>query len=249
MKFGKLALLLAVWFLVGIRSSAAIDVKPIPSQPIDMDRDGETDFYLNRLLFLNNIPTWVRQETLQLGTYDPFDSFARYEGRIPSANGNSALAEAGQLALLSPGDVVDGSAKAGRQWVDAFEPVYISEDNSLNGPPGAWEGIWGAARGGFAGVRIPADDGMHYGWIKLRVENVEDRTTSYFRGQSTTAIDWYLESRPDTPVVVGAVPEPASWLLIVAATAICIGRAILRGRRLRLTPPRQAALTIHTSRR
>jgi hypothetical protein len=95
MKSGKLALLLAAWFLVGARSSEALDSPPIPSQPIDMDRDGEADFYLQRMLNLNNVPTWVRQETLQLGTYDPFDPYARYEGRIPSANGNSALAEAG----------------------------------------------------------------------------------------------------------------------------------------------------------
>jgi hypothetical protein len=229
MEFCKLALLLAVWFLVGARSSEALDYPPIPSQPIDMDRDGDTDFYLNRLLFLNNIPTWVRQETLQLGTYDPFDPYARYEGRIPSANGNSALVEAGQLALLSQGELVGGAATAGRQWVDAFDPIYISEDNTFNGPPGAWEGVWGDAAVGFAGVRIPADDGVHFGWIKLRVENVEDPTTSYFRGQSPTAIDWYLESRPDTPVVVGAVPEPGSLALVVMVFAVLGAWRLRRG--------------------
>ncbi|MEX2142209.1 MAG: PEP-CTERM sorting domain-containing protein [Pirellulales bacterium] len=208
--------LLAAWFAVDIRAGKAIDYPPIPSQPIDMNRDGEADFYLDRFLYLNNIPTWVRQETLRLGTYDPYQSF---EERLQSPNGNSALVEAGQLALLSPGDLVDGAAAAGRQWVDAFDPVYISEDNTFNGPPGGWEGIWGAAGGGIAGVRIPADDGLHYGWIKLRVENWEENTPNGFREHGPTAIDWYLESRPDTPVVVGAVPEPETWILALIFVA------------------------------
>ena len=218
-----------VLVFIGTRSSVAIDYPHIPSQPIDMDRDGRSDFYLLRLLYLNNAPTWVRQETLRLGTYDLFQT---PEERLESPNGNSARVQDGQIALLSAGDIVGDAPHASQRWVDAFVPPYISVDNSLAfQAPGAWEGLWGAAREGFAGVRIAADDGVHYGWIKLRVENWNEETPNSIRLNGPLATDWYLESRPNTPIVAGAVPEPASVVLIFVSIACIVG--LLRRRLVR----------------
>jgi len=84
---------------------------------------------------------------------------------------------------------------------------------------------------GLAGFRFNMTDGVHYGWIRLLLE---DTYLANGLTDKVTAIEWAYESRPDTPIHVGdrgaAVPEPSS-LTIVGLAMGCSALPALRRRR------------------
>jgi hypothetical protein len=96
----------------------------------------------------------------------------------------------------------------------------------------------------FIGVRFRADDGLHYGWIRLARNywapydfnhpNWPDDPGSVFNYElpridhfSPGVIDWAYESTPNMPIVAGKVPVPGSMLLALLGmgiSAICLRR-------------------------
>jgi hypothetical protein len=64
------------------------------------------------------------------------------------------------------------------------------------------------------GFRIAEDDGLHYGYITVDTP---------FLGLHGGFIQGYgYESNPTTGIIVGAVPEPSNWLLVMTGGAACI---------------------------
>lgn len=76
-------------------------------------------------------------------------------------------------------------------------------------PPGGYPG-------GFVGLRLTIEGRFHYGW--LRVE--------YLLGDITTTdillLQAAYETRPDTPIRAGAIPEPASLSLLLVGCGLLL---------------------------
>ncbi len=65
----------------------------------------------------------------------------------------------------------------------------------------------------YMGFELQMPDGPHYGWAKLWVS---DRPNF-----AAGLIGWAWETEPNIPIIAGAVPEPASSLLIAVTAGIC----------------------------
>lgn len=63
----------------------------------------------------------------------------------------------------------------------------------VNGQPvySSWDGPLGNLGVGYLGVRFRAADGLHYGWVRVRLPGV--------------VVDWAYESRPNTPIRAGDI--------------------------------------------
>ena len=68
---------------------------------------------------------------------------------------------------------------------------------------------------GYAGIRLDVAGSLYYGWI-----HIHNFTINW--GQIS---DWAYETRPDTQILAGAVPEPStSTLLILFGAALWLAR-------------------------
>jgi hypothetical protein len=66
----------------------------------------------------------------------------------------------------------------------------------------------------FLGVRFQASDGLLYGWMRVSVP---------FAGVNGGWIhEWAYETRPDTPILAGAVPEPSTWALLIGGSVLMV---------------------------
>ena len=68
----------------------------------------------------------------------------------------------------------------------------------------------------YMGFELQMPDGPHYGWAKLWVS---DRPNF-----AAGLIGWAWETEPNTPIIAGAVPEPAAASLAVLGLLCCSGR-------------------------
>ena len=86
----------------------------------------------------------------------------------------------------------------------AFGP-YSATYNAANNA--GYAGYWQAVQG-YTGVEFYIGADPHYAWIRLGAP---------LRGTHGGYIyDYAYETRPDTPILAGAVPEPCTWALLVA---------------------------------
>lgn len=66
----------------------------------------------------------------------------------------------------------------------------------------------------FVGVRFEANDGLHYGWVRVSVP---------FIGVNGGWIhEWAYETRPGIPISAGAVPEPSTWALLIGGGVLIV---------------------------
>lgn len=115
---------------------------------------------------------------------------------------------------LGAGATVDGSMvfsgggffEEASAHIDAFDPLGILH---VDMPGGDVAGSYGFS--------FTSGGATHYGWADVGVH-----ADPYV---AAAGIEWAYESDPNTPITVGAVPEPASVsLLLVAAPALFLRR-------------------------
>ena len=146
---------------------------------LDLNKDGAPDFSFHLPYFLctTDVPTSACNGpyiAVPLGT-------------------NAVLSQSAGLAatLLSFGNQVGGSSP-GSSWRTNYSLVanhYISEryrTNVVLGPL-AEVGV------GYLGVRFYAADGLHYGWVRLRL------------APFISVVDWAYEGRPNLPICAGMI--------------------------------------------
>lgn len=103
---------------------------------------------------------------------------------------------------LEAGEVVFTSAdQGGLVWVDGHGLVRGSTLTAAAAPFGS-VGPW-VDLTAFAGVEFEIAGATHYGWIHI---------ANFDLGGNV--LDWAYETRPDTSIFVGAVPEPSTWALL-----------------------------------
>ena len=95
----------------------------------------------------------------------------------------------------------------------SLDPVLAWWGSDGNGPPtivaAADIGSIGYFQGNtdaYAGMRLDVVGSLYYGWI-----HIHNFTANW--GQIS---DWAYETRPDTQILAGAVPEPSTWALLSA---------------------------------
>jgi hypothetical protein len=119
---------------------------------------------------------------------------------------------------LAAGTMVDGSVRFyGQSVVEVAEiqtmpPLLISPSGTLTGT---------------FGFRYTPPSGTYYGWANVTLTAELGDENGLGGSASATVNEWAWESEPDTPITVGAVPEPTSTaMLLIAAPAL-----VLRQRR------------------
>ena len=113
--------------------------------------------------------------------------------------------------IVGPGASTFGSGNLlARDRFFGDPPVHIDE-----------EGLWDNGLTAFAGFRFSNASGMHYGWVRLMVDEISNEITIF---------DYAYEDAADTAIAAGAtraVPEPATMTLILLGAS---GAALARRR-------------------
>lgn len=122
-------------------------------------------------------------------------------------NGSAHLRKLASGAIISNG--APGGFGSGHRALRIF-------DTSFNG----FSGTWPAGMTGFAGFRFNISGNQHYGWIRLRWEDLGGISGG---PDGLTAIDWAYNTVPNELITAGAmpsvdpdptsVPEPSTLLL------------------------------------
>jgi hypothetical protein len=122
------------------------------------------------------------------------------EGFLITAFGANELLVMSDQALVQPrGALIGNNAPRGAAWVHP--------DNSMGGtvltvnqssPTNLWTGSLGTLGAGYMGVRFTASDGMHYGWIRIRLPRTRPQAGFL---QDTNPIGVVLATNTDSIMV------------------------------------------------
>ena len=162
------------------------------AETLDLDEDGQADF------------SFFSEVTL---TTDSFPEALTTPFDISCVNSNAILCHGAAVVVLGPGQPIGATAPSNAAWTlasggaslaeyyfDSGGVVITSRGPITNAPSQGWGGPLGAADDGYLGARFQAEDGWHYGWIHVALEN------------APTIVDWAYESQPDTTIAAGAAP-------------------------------------------
>lgn len=146
----------------------------------------------------------------------------------PQASSSVIVATDGFVVPLNPGDVVSADASS-------LDPTYAWFDSAIH-PTGfatlgaqavfdgqfIYTGYW-SGRDAFVGLRFQYSGQTHYGWMEI-ANNVGTAS-----GQ---VLGWAYETRPDAPILAGAVPEPSCISLCFVGILLIFTRRSQRRVRL-----------------
>jgi PEP-CTERM motif len=116
------------------------------------------------------------------------------------------------VAPLNPGDTVSATPSSLDPVLQWYNPQIHTGGNPAVGAQAVfdgqlvYEGYW-SGRDAFVGLRFEVGGGLHYGWMEIRND------PNIASGQ---VLGWAYETRLDTPILAGAVPEPSTWALLSA---------------------------------
>ena len=117
------------------------------------------------------------------------------------------------LLVPLPAGTVIGPSIGSIPWTGG--PAAISGCNSI-GCDGYFIGLDSA----YAGLQFGLADGTHYGWVQISLPSRTSGGWYPFPPNGGWVYGYAWETRPDTPIVAGEVPEPKTW-------AILLGMAVL----------------------
>lgn len=174
---------------------------PLQTQ-LDLDQNGALDFWFSVGTLLNPPIEGIPETRTPL-----LDTFA--------FNLNDYLmSDAGRILLKPAGFIFGNATTGGEAWGHGDAPQLISLAAGAN-----WEQFSGEPAEAFLGVRFRAAGTRHLGWIRFRVPtgDLDEQGLPPF----PVIVDWAYETRPDTLIVAGVVPEPSTlWLLAAGAAAL-----------------------------
>jgi len=206
---------------------------PLFTQPADLDLnwDGASDLHF---------------ESGSVCTASIPGSCWDYQIVTPNSGGE-ILAATNYLAALPFGTSIGNESPQSTEWTTNGANVVVQ---SLTGQL-TLQSPFQAAGQGYAGIRFAAADGVHYGWIKLRIQTYNpfqpfshsdanfdpiatikaDGTASlaqpvimppqiiFISGPIVNVEEWAFETRPNTPILAGAIPVPEGVTVGVGARA------------------------------
>lgn len=208
MKYISLIATFAIWIQAahGQSTIAYFNGQPFPvpvmygSKGVDFDGDGKPEFVF-----------WSYGS---ICTADVPTSGCSWPFYVGAAGTNSLLA--GDYALVqSAGALIGNHAPVGATW-RTTQPYGITlaaswwslYGNIIDGQTvySGWDGSLGKLTNAYLGVRFQAQDGLHYGWIRVRLPNSATGPEGFPIEFTPVVVEWAFETRPDCAIVAGAKP-------------------------------------------
>jgi hypothetical protein len=174
---------------------------------IDLDRDGSSDLTIRSTIKFCQPGGTIYSLSLDVPQWNT------------SEHAGLSRAADGFLVRLTGGETIGPEITEPWKWteLDGNNGVISSR---INLP---WTDSWATQPIGLLGVRLQREQDLHYGWLRIDLSGNHDHL--HYQAK---VIDFAYESTPNTTIIAGAVPEPATWLLIVAAAAIFAGCKLRR---------------------
>lgn len=175
-------------------------------QGIDFESHSTPDFvfWWNGMLCTDDIPT--------SGCGWPF---------FVATMGTNELLVSGYIALAQPFDTgIVSNAPPGAGWSMAPSGVsladwwYSRNGRVVNGQlvHAGWDGTLGTFGIGYLGVRFYSANGLHYGWIRVRLPAVVKGSGGTLFEDAPVVVDWAYETRPNTPIRAGSIGSDSGSL-------------------------------------
>jgi len=140
---------------------------------------------------------------------------------------NSLLHQQGRATILRWGDPVANMTPTNAAWSNPDPNTWLA--SYFFSPRNGTQGYGGPLAGagvGYLGVRFIAADGLHYGWVRVRMPTGSD--------PSPVIVDWAYETRPATAIRAGVINSSGeSVQFTVAFPNGGFGSLILNGDQLR----------------
>lgn len=150
---------------------------------------------------------------------------------IPLAN-CLLVAANGYVANMNAGDTVGSSLSPIYQW--SGDKTTIGTLAILLGQQSSENGNFVGQTNGYIGFDMVIAGANYYGWMYVSAPNQDGLAGD--AGMYGTITQWAYESSPNTPITVGAVPEPSTLALMgIGALAFC-RFAVRRSGPARTTP-------------
>ena len=154
----------------------------------DLDQDGSADFGFmdSGTLCTTDVPCslcTLSFDVLILGT-------------------NGLLVQGSYAAILPAGEWIGPVTSSNGVWSSAGNSTLLSLWWSERYGTSGSTGPLATMGEGFLGARFYGADGLHYGWVHVRLALV-----------APVVVDWAYETRPGVPIQAGAkpVPVPLAW--------------------------------------
>ena len=197
--------------LGGLRPAGATLIHaPFPQIGVDQlwdaNEDGTADFAI--------IERWQQ-------SHDVPPSVMSYSFSIYPTDGSYLLGVGSAASVLAGGAEIATDPTAPDGWQSpSLGPVGVGYGGAdlLEGVWLGWSGPMENVEEGYLGLRFLATDGVHLGWLRVRREEHTDLFLNRI-----VPVDFAWETRPDTTLVAGAVPEPIVLPLMLLGSCICAG--------------------------
>lgn len=158
---------------------------------IDLDRDGSADFS-----FIGGGP---------LCTMDVPCSGCTWSFDFLILGTNGLLVQDSYASILSAGEWIAPVTCSNGVWSSAGNSTLLSLWWSERYGTSGSTGPLATMGEGFLGARFYGADGLHYGWVHVRLD------------WGPVVVDWAYETRPGAPIQAGAKPVPVPLALPTVA--------------------------------
>lgn len=114
----------------------------------------------------------------------------------------------GPRARALSADTVIGPSMSPVLWIGNQDSPFgfgLSSWRDIGDPDFMGIGEFAGVESAYAGLQFHINGNTHYGWIRLGAP------VPIFNGG--WIYDFAYETRPDTPILAGAIPEPSTWAL------------------------------------
>lgn len=171
----------AVWGQEISYSSGPPFYVPVNSDPVslDMNQDATADaIFSGEWLITDDVPPSE-------------SSIICY---VSGANAAQLLTTNGYAQILSAGEVIGDLTDWSAETILLTAENFHLRANTSSG----WLGPFGAKGKGYLGIQFSAVDGIHYGWIQVRLPGINEL--------SPLVMDWAYETIPNKPIAAGEKP-------------------------------------------